>query len=453
MGFLHALGLHKAMRPFDRVVRPILNFRADQRLEQCWNVQDLRKAAQARMHPMCFGYLDSGADDELALERSTSAFDDLELHYRNLSGLERPISTATKFVGGEAIGLPFFPAPCAGHRMFHTEGEVATATVAAERQVPFCLSTFATCSFEQVAAAQLAVSSASTAAASSTAVASSSTAGTAAVTPRVFQLYVLRERELVSGLLERAAASGFRHVALTVDLTWFGNRERDKRTGFTVPPTYSPRQVAGALARPAWAWDFAATEEYRYALMAPDVAAESIASFINAKIDPRFDWDDGKWLCEEWPRIVARADETTAKAAATAAAAAAEAGNAGAAPSTTAAGIADAAEPLPPPPPPPPSVLLKGVVRADEAARAVREAGFGGVWVSNHGGRQLETAPPTIDVLPSIREAMGPEAFLVLDGGVRRGHHVAKAVALGADAVAVGRPYLFVVLHTTHHLL
>lgn len=188
-----------------------------------------------------------------------------------------------------------------------------------------------------------------------------------------------------------------------------GNRERDRRTGFTVPPTYSAQQLLGALSRPRWSWDFGSSDEYTYALAAPGQSAEAMASFLNSQIDPRFNWGDAKWLCDEWPRLVAAADRAaaiaaangTAATAATAAATVSEAnlnGN-----QCSARNGAARAPPLPPP-----VVLLKGTVRADEAARAVGEVGFGGVWVSNHGGRQLETAPPPIDVLPSIRYENAP---------------------------------------------
>jgi len=132
------------------------------------------------------------------------------------------------------------------------------------------------------------------------------------------------------------------------------------------------------------------SKPYSYALVDQDVTADSIAAYVNSQIEPAFDWKDAEWLCAEWGGHVA----------------------------------------------------LKGVVRPDDAVRAAK-TGFSTVWVSNHGGRQLETAVPPIDVIESIREAVGPSTQLILDGGVRRGVDIAKALALGADGVAIGRPYLY----------
>lgn len=357
------------------MVRPVVNINAKRRLKEAVNIKDLRLAAQARMHRMCFGYLDSGADDEIALKRATSAFSDWEFHYRILRGLQRPLDLSTTF-GGEKIGLPFFLAPCAGHRMFHNDGEKAGALVTAERNIPFCLSTFATTNFEDLAAVRREASLGNP--------------------PFVFQLYVIRDRELVLGLLERAVKAGFKHLVLTGDLTWFGNRERDKRTGFTVPPTYGLKQAVGAAMAPAWTWDFLANPPYNYSLMREDVPAEAIASFIQGLIDQSFDWKDAAWMSKKWQELCP--DGTT---------------------------------------------YVKGIVRPDEALKAVNEAGFTGVWISNHGGRQLETAVPPIDCLPSIRAAVGPDVPVVLDGGIMRGSHVVKALALGADGVAIGKPFLY----------
>jgi len=374
----HRWGLQKVFGLASPIVRPVVNFTAERRLKNAVSIADLRHAAGARMHRMSFGYLDSGADDEIALQRATSAFENWEFHYRVLAGLDRPVDLSTKFWGGETIKLPFFPSPCACHRLFHNEGESAAAFASAEKQVPFTLSTFASQNFQTVADAR-----------------AKGMVKAAEEPPLVFQLYVMRDKDFILQMLDHAVKAGFKHLVLTVDLHWFGNRERDKRTGFTVPPSYGFKQIAGACMSPAWTWDFVTHDPYKYALMREDVDAEQIAVYIQAMIDQKFDWDDAKWLVEQWASM--RPDGSCA---------------------------------------------LKGVVRPDDAKRAL-DIGYKAIWVSNHGGRQLETAVPPVEVLSSIRAAVGPGVPIVMDGGIRRGNHIVKALALGADTVSIGKPYLY----------
>jgi len=150
------------------------------------------------------------------------------------------------------------------------------------------------------------------------------------------------------------------------------------------------QQIGGALSKPAWTWDLLSNEEYKYALLNDDVAAESLAKFVGEQLDPAFSWQDAEWLCSEWDGPVA----------------------------------------------------IKGVCRPETAVRAL-DVGFETIWVSNHGGRQLDGSPATIDVLPSIREAVGKDVEIILDGGVQRGTDICKALALGADSVGFGKPYLY----------
>jgi len=357
----HKLGLHKILKHIP--LNAIFDAPAKRRLAKAVNIADLRLCAKARAHKMVFDYLDAGADDEISLRRGKDAYSELEMHYRVLAGLKPPIDMKTKIFGCD-VNLPFFGCPTAGNRMFHWEGETAAAKAAQHHGSLYGLSSLATTGIAEI--------------------------GELHKGPKVFQLYVWKDRELVKEVLAKAKEGGFNALALTVDFTWYGNRERDIRNDFSIPPKYSVAQVIEAIRKPAWTYDFLSHDPYTYACINTDVPADSLAAFVNSQIAPEFDWSDAEWLLGEWGGPAA----------------------------------------------------IKGVVRPDDAVKAV-ETGFSTMWVSNHGARQLETSPATIDVLPSIREAVGPDVEIIMDGGVQRGTDICKALALGADSVGVGKPYLY----------
>tara|TARA_B110000858_G_scaffold174989_1_gene208008 strand:+ start:1601 stop:2977 length:1377 start_codon:yes stop_codon:yes gene_type:complete len=359
----HDLGIHHIFKHFRPIVNPLVNTFSKNRLEKAVNIADLRICAKKRSHKMVFDYLDSGADDEIILKRAKDAYSDLEMHYKCLSGLKPPLDLSTK-IFGEKVNLPFFGCPTAGNRMFHTEGETAAAKAAEFHGTMYALSSLATTSITDI--------------------------GKIHTGPKVFQLYVWKDKGLLQDVIKKAKAEGFNALALTADFTWYGNRERDIRNGFTIPPNYSATQIYEAIKAPSWSWDFVSNEPYTYACINKDVPADSLAAFVNSQINPEFNWEDAEWLMKEWNGPAA----------------------------------------------------LKGVVRPDDAKKAL-SVGFSTIWVSNHGGRQLETSPATIDVLPSIRKEVGPKVEIIMDGGVQRGTDIAKALALGADSVGVGKPYLY----------
>ncbi|GMI14163.1 hypothetical protein TrLO_g5421 [Triparma laevis f. longispina] len=358
----HRMGVHKVLGNVP-LVGKVLDAPYQRMVKNAINIADLRSIAKLRAHKMVFDYLDAGADDEISLRRGKDAYSELEMHFHVLSGLQPPLDLSTK-VFGEDVKLPFFACPTAGNRMFHTQGETAAAKAAQHHGTLYGLSSLATTGITEI--------------------------GEIHKGPKVFQLYVWKDRELVKDVLQKAKEGGFQALALTVDFTWYGNRERDIRNGFTIPPNYTPKQVWEAIKAPAWSWDFLANPAYNYACINTEVPADSLAAFVNSQINPAFNWQDAEWLLGEWNGPSA----------------------------------------------------IKGVIRPDDAVKA-KETGFTTMWVSNHGARQLETSPATIDVLPSIREAVGPDTEIILDGGVQRGTDIAKALALGADSVGVGKPYLY----------
>ncbi|MGQ0532104.1 MAG: alpha-hydroxy acid oxidase [Caulobacteraceae bacterium] len=205
-----------------------------------------------------------------------------------------------------------------------------------------------------------------------------------------FQVYVWKDRGLVIEMLARAKAAGFGAIILTVDVPVAGNRERDHANDFTIPPKVTWRTASQTLAAPGYLWDLITTPEIKPANFAHMRIDGGLIGFINAQFDRTVTWNDARWLRDRWDGKFA----------------------------------------------------VKGVATPGDAQRTVG-AGADAVWVSNHGGRQLDTAPATIDTLPAIADAVGGAAEIILDGGVRRGGDVVKALALGANAVALGRAYLY----------
>ena len=199
------------------VVMPILDAPSKKRVREAVNIYDLREAAQKRAHAMVFGYLDSGADAERALRRSQEAFNDVQLRHAVLHGVGNgDINLETKILGFDTR-MPYFLTSCAGQRMFHADGEIASAKAAKKHGLGMALSQLTTSTFEEVREAH-------------------------PDGAKALQLYVWRDRVLLKEVLDRAKNAGFTSLVLTADFSWVGNRERDTRTGFTVPPTYSMRQ-------------------------------------------------------------------------------------------------------------------------------------------------------------------------------------------------------------------
>ncbi len=214
---------------------------------------------------------------------------------------------------------------------------------------------------------------------------------------RWFQVYVWRDRGLVKDMIDRAAAAGYEALVLTVDTAVLGRRERDVRRGFTLPPKIGPGTLVDGALHPAWTWSFVRSEPIRFANVAGAGAgpgdgreAVTLAEYINSQFDPSLSWRDVEWMRSVWPG----------------------------------------------------AIVIKGIQTVEDA-RLAAESGAEAIALSNHGGRQLDGAPATLDLVAPVADAVGDRVEIVCDGGVRRGSDIVKAVALGARATMAGRAYLY----------
>jgi isopentenyl diphosphate isomerase/L-lactate dehydrogenase-like FMN-dependent dehydrogenase len=329
-------------------------------------VDDLRRAARRRVPRMIADFVDGGADGEWTVGENRNGFDGVTFRPRQLVDVSERDQSVDVF--GDRLALPVMLAPAGLARLVHRRGELAAARAAAGAGTLFCASIASSFTLEDIAAASPAAS--------------------------WFQLYLWKDRSVVSALVERAQRTGYRTLCLTVDVPIVGKRIRDLRNGLTLPPRIRLRTAFDTLRRPRWLAGLARGPKITFSnlvgLTASD-AAVALATYVNTElINPAASWQDLEWLRDLWEG----------------------------------------------------PIVVKGVLGAADARRAV-EAGADGVVVSNHGGRQLDGAPATIRVLPDVVAAVGDSAVVFLDGGVRRGADVVKAVALGARAVLVGRPWFW----------
>ena len=332
------------------------------------DVDDLRTMAKKRMPAGCFDYIDGAAQDEVTAVNNVSSFKNYFFRPRVLRDVAA-ISTTTTLLGGQ-IPFPVMIAPTGFDRIAHSQGELAVARAAQRAGIPYSLSTMGTRSIEEVAEVNDG--------------------------RKWFQVYVWRDKPLLQEMLDRAAASGYEGIMITVDTAVLGRRERDVRRGFSLPPKVGLETIIDGIRHPRWTSDFLRAEPIQFANVKGSSAVGdgstpvTLSDYINSQFDPALSWSDIEWFRDNWPGMI----------------------------------------------------MIKGVQTVEDAEIAA-DMKLDGVILSNHGGRQLDYAPSPIDLVAPVADAVGDRTAVICDGGVRRGSDIVKAVAMGADACMIGRAYFY----------
>jgi len=337
------------------------------RLTDCHNIDDFRSLAKQRLPWPVFDYIDGAADDEGTKLRNTSAYGDADLVPDVLAGVADIDTSCT--IMGRTSALPLMLSPTALQRVFHWQGERAVARAAEKFGLWFGISSLATVSIEEI--------------------------GALVSSPKLFQLYVHKDKGLNRSMIQRCQAAKFDAIALTVDTIVSGKRERCARSGFTSPPKFTATNLLGYAMKPRWGLDYLLREKFALPNLDTHVAegtgeAVSIAGYFNTMLDQSMDWKVAEQIRNDWGG----------------------------------------------------TFCLKGVMSAADARRAV-EIGADAIMISNHGGRQLDGSRAPFDQLREIVDTVGGEIEIICDGGVRRGTHALKALCSGATAASGGRLYLY----------
>lgn len=313
-----------------------------------------------------FDFADGGAEDEISLRANQSAFDQFHL-------LSRPVGTAAKrdlsvSLFGASHSMPLVIGPTGLSGLFHADGEYHTARAAQAAGIPFCLSHGSVCTLEQLAKT--------------------------GVSPRWMQVFLYRDRGFTDEHVARAASAGYQALVLTIDNQLVGQRERDLRNGFTIPPRFSAIDALAMASKLPWLLRMRKhlpnVKFGNYQRFDESASLQGMASIMPTLLDTGLQWDDIARLRSQWTG----------------------------------------------------TFIIKGILHPDDARQAA-DIGVDGIIVSNHGGRQLDGAVPSILALPGIANAIDGRIPVLLDGGIRRGRHVLTALALGASACLIARPHLW----------
>ncbi len=330
------------------------------------NIEDLRVLAEKRVPRMFYDYADCGSWTESTYHANESDFQKIKLRQRVAINMENR-STASTMIG-QPVAMPVALAPVGSVGMQHADGEMLVAHAAKAFGVPFTLSTMSICSIEDVAAHTKA--------------------------PFWFQLYVMRDRQFIERLIDRAKAANCSALVLTLDLQILAQRHKDLKNGLSVPPKPTLTNWINLATKPRWCLGMLGTQRRQFGNIVGHVGGvedmSSLSQWTASQFDPTLNWNDVEWIKKRWGG----------------------------------------------------KLILKGIQDVEDARLAV-SSGADALIVSNHGGRQLDGAESSIRALPAIVDAVGKEIEVHMDGGIRSGQDVLKARALGARGVYIGRAYLY----------
>lgn len=329
-------------------------------------INDLKNRARRRVPKMFFDYADSGSWTEGTYKANETDFSKIKLRQRIAVDMTNRSLKSTMV--GQDVAMPVALAPTGLTGMQHADGEILAAQAAEEFGVPFTLSTMSICSLEAVAEKTK--------------------------KPFWFQLYMMKDRDFIANLIERAKAVGCSALVLTLDLQILGQRHKDLRNGLSAPPKFTPKHIYQMATRPLWCLGMLRTKNHSFGNIVGHAKGvsdlSSLSSWTAEQFDPQLNWNDVEWIRNLW------------------------------------------GGPL----------ILKGILDVEDARMAAR-TGAAAIIVSNHGGRQLDGAPSSIEVLPSIADAVSDQIEIHMDGGIRSGQDVLKAKCLGAQGTYIGRPFLY----------
>ena len=336
-------------------------------IKNCHNFEDFRNLAKKRLPSPVFHYIDGAADDEVTYKRNTEAYENCDLVPNVLTGV-KDIDMSTTIMG-QKIDMPIYCAPTALQRLFHPDGEIGVGLAAEKFGTMFGVSSLGTASIQEISKL--------------------------ISTPKLFQLYVHKDEGLNDYLIDQCKEHNFDTMAITVDSSVGGNRERDLYTGFTIPLNLSLKSIMSFATHPAWAFNYFTKPKWELSNLNKHVTEgtnlmTSVGDYFTKMLDRSLSWKKVEDINKKWGRPLA----------------------------------------------------IKGIMSVEDAKKAV-DVGASAIMISNHGGRQLDGSRSPFDQLEEIVNAVGDKIDVICEGGIKRGTHILKALSLGAKACSGGRMYLY----------